>query len=49
MIDHKQLTEMELIVKLREGDESNFSEIYERNWQKMLDYAMRLTKFEDEA
>ena len=42
-------TDTELISLLNKGDDSAFTEIYERYWEKMADYAIRLTRSEEEG
>ncbi|MDQ0641221.1 RNA polymerase sigma-70 factor (ECF subfamily) [Pedobacter sp. W3I1] len=43
------LSDNELLLLLKKGDESAFSEIYNRYWEKMASYSIRLTKSEDES
>lgn len=49
MLENKHLSDDELIRNLNSGSEAAFTEIYERYWEKMVDYAVRLTKSEEEA
>lgn len=46
---HNSNSDEELIALLRQGDESAFAEIYERYWEKMATYAIKLIKSEDEG
>lgn len=39
----------QLLLRLREGDEKAFAQIYELYWEKMVSYAIKLTKSEDEG
>jgi len=47
-IDCKQ-SDGELVTLLAEGNPDAFSAIYERYWERMVDYAVRLTRSEEEA
>jgi len=42
-------TDHELISLMKAGKEAAFTEIYNRHWEKMANYAIRLTKSEDEG
>ncbi|WP_216846776.1 RNA polymerase sigma factor [Mucilaginibacter sp. L196] len=46
---YNSLSDHELAILLREGDNAAFTEIYDRYWEKMASYAIRLTKSEDEG
>jgi RNA polymerase sigma-70 factor (ECF subfamily) len=39
----------ELLALLSKGNDAAFTEIYDRYWEKMADYAIRLTKSEEEG
>lgn len=39
----------ELVTLLKAGDEAAFAEIYSRYWEKMVSYAVRLTKSQEES
>ncbi|QNR86853.1 RNA polymerase sigma-70 factor [Pedobacter riviphilus] len=41
--------DIELILLINQEDEQAFTEIYNRYWEKMASYAVRLTKSEEEA
>lgn len=43
------LSDIELLTLLKGGDDAAFTEIYDRYWEKMADYAIRLTKSEEEG
>jgi len=49
MLSPRQLSENALIALLKQGNEDAFAEIYTRFWEKMVSYAVRLTKSEEEA
>jgi RNA polymerase sigma-70 factor (ECF subfamily) len=49
MLSPDQLSENMLISLLKQGNENAFSEIYNRFWGKMVSYAVRLIKSEEEA
>ncbi|WP_443946434.1 RNA polymerase sigma factor [Pedobacter sp. AW1-32] len=49
MLSPDQLSESALIALLKQGNEDAFAEIYNRFWEKMASYAVRLTKSEEEA
>ncbi len=49
MLDFKTHTDLELADLLKSGDQAAFTEIYNRYWEKMASYAIRLTKSEEEA
>lgn len=42
-------TDEELILRMKSGEQTAFTEIYNRHWEKMASYAIRLTRSEDEA
>jgi len=46
---YDKLSDIELTALLKEGDEAAFTEIYNRYWEKMASYAIRLTKSSDEG
>lgn len=41
--------DLELILLINQEEEQAFTEIYNRYWEKMISYAVRLTKSEEEA
>ncbi|WP_406825977.1 RNA polymerase sigma factor [Pedobacter sp. KACC 23697] len=43
------LPDSELILLIKQEEEQAFTEIYSRYWEKMVSYAVRLTKSEEEA
>ena len=49
MTSYSSYSDQELLSLLKEGDRVSFTEIYNRYWEKMASYAIRLTKSEDEA
>ncbi len=46
---YRSHTDQELLRLLNKGDDDAFSEIYDRYWEKMANYAIRLTRSEDEG
>ncbi len=46
---HSSYTDKQLIQSLRNGDEDAFTEIYERYWDKLLVYTMRVIRQQPEA
>jgi RNA polymerase sigma-70 factor (family 1) len=44
-----EYTDGELLSLIQGGEQAAFTEIYNRYWEKMANYAIRLTKSEDEA
>jgi len=46
---YDKLSDIELTALLKEGDDAAFTEIYNRYWEKMASYAIRLTKSSDEG
>lgn len=46
---YSENTDSELIHFMKAGEQAAFTEIYNRYWEKMANYAIRLTKSEDEA
>lgn len=49
MSNYSIFTDQDLIDLLRKGDDAAFTEIYNRYWEKMASYAIRLTKSSDEG
>lgn len=49
MVQLTHLSDDELLLLLKKEDSFAFSEIYNRYWEKMVSYAVRLTKSEDES
>lgn len=49
MSAYTNISDNELVVLLKKGDDYAFSEIYSRYWEKMAAYAIRLVKSEDEG
>ncbi len=49
MVSLAHLSDNELLLLLKRGNDFAFSEIYNRYWGKMVSYAVRLTKSEDES
>ncbi|RZK18171.1 MAG: RNA polymerase sigma-70 factor [Pedobacter sp.] len=49
MFPYSQLSDNELLSLLNEGNEVSFSEIYNRYWEKMYSYSIRLTKSQEES
>ncbi len=47
--NYKVQTDQELLILLKRGDRAAFTEIYDRYWEKMADYAVRLTRSTEEA
>ena len=43
------LSDNDLLLRLKNGEHTSFTEIYNRFWEKMMSYAVKLTKSEDEA
>jgi RNA polymerase sigma-70 factor (family 1) len=46
---HRTYTDEQLIISLREGDAGAFTEIYERYWNKLLVYTMRVIRHQSGA
>ena len=46
---HCKCTDKELIHLMKSGEQAAFTEIYNRHWEKMANYAIRLTRSEEEA
>lgn len=49
MAAYNAYTDLQLIASLKEGNDAAFTEIYNRHWEKMAAYAIRLTKSEEEG
>ncbi|MGM9476151.1 RNA polymerase sigma factor [Pedobacter sp. GSP4] len=49
MVSLGHVSDVELILLINQEDEPAFTEIYNRYWEKMVSYAVRLTKSEEEA
>ncbi|MCZ4221761.1 RNA polymerase sigma-70 factor [Pedobacter rhodius] len=49
MVSVTHLSDDELLLLLKKEDKLAFSEIYNRYWEKMVSYSVRLTKSEDES
>ena len=49
MLSLSHVPDLELILLINQEEEQAFTEIYNRYWEKMASYAVRLTKSEEEA
>ncbi|MCX2473469.1 RNA polymerase sigma-70 factor [Pedobacter sp. MC2016-05] len=49
MFSYSKLSDNDLLSLLNEGNELSFSEIYNRYWEKMYSYSIRLTKSQEES
>lgn len=49
MTTYQTFDDEKLLSLLAQGDELAFAQIYARHWEEMVDYAIRLTKSEDES
>ncbi|WP_316798477.1 RNA polymerase sigma-70 factor [Pedobacter frigidisoli] len=49
MASVNELSDNDLLLRLKNGEHTAFTEIYNRFWEKMMNYAVKLTKSEDEA
>ncbi|KLT63690.1 RNA polymerase sigma factor [Pedobacter sp. BMA] len=49
MASVNELSDNDLLLRLKNGEHTAFTEIYNRFWEKMMNHAVKLTKSEDEA
>lgn len=49
MLSLSHVPDLELVLLINQEEEQAFTEIYNRYWEKMASYAVRLTKSEEEA